>query len=146
MIALQLIDLRALIKISHATINQKISFWLCIFTTWVPSCVSPLYVGLPTSCSPVVPQYTHACHLLIFDLADLVCLDSLYMVVLGSHSLVKQQCIIILVILNFQKASVASQTHICFSRTLLSLHKKHAGHIATETVSNEVLLRILTIL
>ena len=29
------LNLRALIEFSYTTINQQISFWLCIFTIWV---------------------------------------------------------------------------------------------------------------
>ena len=36
--------------------------WLCIFTTWLPQCISLLYLGLPTSTSPVVTQCMHTCH------------------------------------------------------------------------------------
>ena len=61
-LSLSMIDLKAFIEISHATINQNISFWSWIFTTWVPWCISLPHIGLSASYVPVVTQCTHAHH------------------------------------------------------------------------------------
>ena len=61
-IALLLINLRALVYTSHETINQKISFWSCIFTTWVSWCTFLQYVWHLIFALPNITQCMCICH------------------------------------------------------------------------------------
>ena len=56
------IDLHALVKSSRAIINQKHCIQSCFFTTCLPWHVFLLYIGLPESTLPAVPQRMHFCH------------------------------------------------------------------------------------
>ena len=47
---------------SNLISTRKIVFWLCIFITWVPWCISLSYLRLPTSTLLAVPQCINTLH------------------------------------------------------------------------------------